>query len=357
MKTYKIIASIMLFSFSIKASISDEHEHFDEIPNHVAINIQALEEAFANNQGHISDTVADIKNRALLISNKITQFKTKYSQFEYGITAIQNMYRDLDDPETLRGRMNPTIPLRTIIFGAEILTGTACEILKCLSMLGITGDSEDSDYLDYSDSTTSYNSIFYGLTLSGLYALKAGLWGLDSYLVNKSKRSQKTILSSLQSDPKLREQVHNIETDIKNVKVNELYELTDDLAALLDGAELDLYNQKLFNRLMTIKTNTSNIDTFKKYFNNGGKIMSFLTGCASGILSSVIGKEAIPSSVITIVSCGADSIFDSISTTTSSKPIIQKYTNICEIIYICDYFVKELLAASSLSPSIEHEQE
>lgn len=288
----------------------------------------------SENEGEI---IAEIHQTTQNISNSLALFKSNNPDFNSGINAMKILYNSISDPEKFSDRISPYSIWRTIVFGSEILTGVACEIVRCLSIFNSQTNtaSENSDEPSMS---------WHGTVLNCLYGLKAALYGIDMFLIRKDKQRSVNFLNAASIIPVDDDRMSHIISNTKNIKTKEVYSAAKELITLLKTVEDMGEDTKKLQRLEFLVNKTSTIDIAKNIVGIGGKILSFVSGTLTGLSITFLGQKSTPSYYLTLASGGIDAMFSGISTTTQEKPIIQKYTVTSEIIYLCDFFLERLIS-------------
>ncbi len=329
------IKKIIVMATFIGCIYSNENsEKFETTDTHGPKTISPMID-ISDNEGEI---IAEIHQTTQNICNSLALFKNNNPDFNSGINAMENLYNSISDPEKFSDRISPYSIWRTIVFGSEILTGVACEIVRCLSIF----NSQTSTASENSD---EQSMSWHGTALNCLYGLKAALYGIDMFLIRKDRQRSVNFLNAASIIPVDDDRMSHIISNTKNIKTKEVYSAAKELIALLKTVEnMGEQDKKKLQRLEFLVNKTSTIDIAKNIVGIGGKILSFVSGTLTGLSITFLGQKSTPSYYLTLASGGIDAMFSGISTTTQEKPIIQKYTVTSEIIYLCDFFLERLIS-------------
>lgn len=272
--------------------------------------------------GNASKHVLTIDPKVKDIGVALSEFRYKYPQFDYGVDSMFGLYDTIANPKDLYEEMVDHAYARKFLFCCEFLTGGACEVVKCLSV--------------FHPSTEKY-----GEALTGLYVAKSIFWGIDSWLNSSARQKSIGVINALQADPQIISHVSTASSQVDNINCTPIIKIANAVIKLAKSKDLPDTDKEKLDRLTDLSKKIGKTDSFKTVFSMGGKILSFLTGAATGITVAVTGQTSTPSYYLTLVAGGLDSIVDSVNTTMTTKPIVQKYITISEIIYLSDYFLDE----------------
>ena len=263
-----------------------------------------------------------LRRKANIINKVLVDFKQKYKQFDYGIHSMESLYDVIENPEVIYEDMKGHTCTRSVTFAGEVLVGAACEVIKCLSVFHQKCQG-------------------YGDALIGLYIAKAALWGFDSWLYGTDKESSINVINALQADPLLDSSVSAMTAQMNQVDFSPVTLIAKNVIALAEQEDLSESDRTKLNRLIELNSKLQNTYSMKKILLIGGKILSFITGIATGISITVSGQNSASSYWLTLIAGGLDSIIDSARTTLTKKPITQKYITISEILFLSDYFLEK----------------
>ena len=259
-------------------------------------------------------------SKSMIINRSLTEFRRKCPQFDYGVNSMNALYDAIENPKELYEEMNDHSFSRSILFCCELLTGGACEVVKCLSVF----HPELPEY---------------GEALIGLYAAKSIFWGINAWLNKSARQSSIGVINALQVDHKQFSQLSTLMSQVDNVNLTPIIKIANAVVGLVKIKDLSNSDKDKLARLKLLSKKIGKVNSFKKVFMIGGKVLSFLTGVATGITVAITGQNSTPSYYLTLGAGGLDSIVDSAITTITKKPIIQKYITVSEIIYLSNYFL------------------
>ena len=261
-------------------------------------------------------SIIDSLNRDLL------DFRQKNPQFDYGISSIESLYNSGFNIEELYGAKKSHSCSRWILSNLEILSGGSCGVLRCLSVFHPDIDT-------------------FGKALIGCYIGKAIFWGTDAMLHNSAKQASIALINTAQTNPLVVSQVSKMIDQVNGINFSPILNLSKKVINIMKQKDLSEDNLKKLARLQTLTDKMSNHFSFKKFAVNGGKILSFIIGAASGITIAATGQYSEPSYWLTLITGAFDPIVDCISIQTTTKPIIRRYITLSEIIYLCNNFINE----------------
>ena len=255
-----------------------------------------------DNQDIQSQCQHTVVNPTLVTINQlVTAFKEKYSQFDYGIRSMEGLYDAIANPEDIYAEMEDHSCGRSILFIGELLIGAACEVVKTLSVFHPKVEE-------------------YGTALIALYATKSILWGIDSWLNNSARQTSVNVMNALQTDPQMVSYVSGISSEVSQIDVNPVIAIASNIINSVKNSSLSESDAKKLERLSYLNNKLQNTTSTKKFLLNGGKIVSFITGVATGISVAATGQESSSSYWLTLFAGGLDSIVDSANTTITKKP-------------------------------------
>lgn len=255
------------------------------------------------------------------IQNKMDQFKEKYEVIKYGVESMENLY-DTQNPEMFYNDMNKCLGFREFLLGGKMLIGVACEVVKSLSIFHPESKS-------------------FGESLIGLYMAKAVIFGVDSLVSVNAKKSSLDVIEAFQVEPGKLNEISEFTAQIPE-SVNDILKISKLIISKAKKLEFDDDTEKKkFQRLVNLSSKIDSAGVVKKVFAIGGKIISFLTGTASGISIAISGQTSIPSYYLTLIAGGVDAFVDNMSIN-EKNPLMQQYATISEVTYLCDYFMRKL---------------
>lgn len=254
------------------------------------------------------------------LSNSLSDFTNKHEQFNYGIQAIETLYDSDISIDDLYGAKKSSSTCRKILFGLELVSGSACSVLRCLSAFHPQVD-------------------LYGKILVGCSAGKALFWGLDAYLHNSSQNASIAMINTAQADPKLASYVSTIMDQVNRSNIAPVLTIAKGVIDLIKQEELNECELEKFQRLQTLTSKLAQVSKCKKIVMATSKILAFLLNTTTGITIAATGQESSAAYWLTLVSEGFDPIVDCAYKNFTKKPIVQKYINVCEIIYLCNHFL------------------
>ena len=147
-------------------------------------------------------------------------------------------------------------------------------------------------------------------------------------------------MNALQTDPQMVSYVSGISSEVSQIDVNPVIAIASNIINSVKNSSLSESDAKKLERLSYLNNKLQNTTSTKKFLLNGGKIVSFITGVATGISVAATGQESSSSYWLTLFAGGLDSIVDSANTTITKKPIVQRYITISEILYLSNYFLE-----------------
>ena len=245
-KLILIIASFSIFTNSYACS---------KLPNEIQETIDQKNLSigeFAHYYMH-PKTETDIEK----IQNKMDQFKEKYEVIKYGVESIENIY-ETQNPEMFYKDMNKCLGFREFLLGCKILIGTSCEVVKSLSIFHPELKS-------------------FGDALIGLYISKAAIFGIDSFVSIKAKKSSLDVLETFQVEPKKFNEISEFSSQASD-SINDILKISKLIIPQIKKLELDVDEKKKFNRLVKLSSKISSAGLTEKIFTVTGKVISFLTG-------------------------------------------------------------------------------
>lgn len=256
------------------------------------------------------------------LNNDLEKFRKQYDQLNYGISSIKSLYDSGLDIEKLYGTKKSHSCSRLILSNLEILAGGSCGVLKCLSVFHPDIDA-------------------FGKALIGCYIGKAIFWGADAMLHNSAKQASIALIKTAQANSEVVSHFSKIIDEVNKIDFSPILNLSKKVINIMKQKNLSGDNLKKLARLQTLTDKMSNHFSFKKFAVTGGKILSFITGAASGITIAATGQYSEPSYWLTLITGALDPMVDCINIQTTKKPIIRRYITLSEIIYLCDNFINE----------------